>query len=666
MDQFVGEEPDGEVKVEIARDFDSTPFKYVDTLSDLEWLCDHLGKNNRSRVREIAVDLEHHSYRSFLGFTCLMQISTRTEDFVIDAIKLRSEMHRLNELFTDFTLVKVLHGADFDIEWLQKDFGIYVVNMFDTGQASRALLYPHFSLSYLLQRFCNVNAQKQYQLADWRQRPLNDALIRYAREDTHYLLSIYDQLRAELVVQHRQLSPEVSPLLQVYDKSKQICKKVYKKPLFYSKSFLSLCQNNSHLNPRQTKALHDLCAWRDKTARENDENCEYVLKNHQLLKIAELLPREIYGILALCNPISSYVQANVHEIHEIVRNARDCKETAINNAVGGLGVKENGPSTVNGQKSVLDSVVHLATFDPDSVLNCPHDFRHKNNDETNDNMDTNQAPHEESVIHLNLKEIFIKPTLSLGPSLPKTLVNVKSSTLNEVFSKKLALQQKRKAKRDIEEKVKKIKVEIENPFEVFLPLELRSTNVQSFKWNLVKPSEILAKPVISKETKAAKEAEEEVKTQETNMIPLKNQFRQEKFANSEKKLKKKLKSIDLAETIVEYNRIKSAQAPALGDEEAMDEELESQQRQINSLIEEKVNSNLKLLSQSLKSGTEFSYEADAMNQMFSKPQKPARADYDPASKLKRSNFAKVNKRRQTNAVTRAKQNQSVTFKTTDN
>jgi len=85
---------------------------------------DHLGKSNRANVKEIAVDLEHHNYRSFMGFTCLMQISTRSDDFIVDTIKLRTEMHRLNEVFTDWTLVKVLHGADFDIEWLQKDFGI--------------------------------------------------------------------------------------------------------------------------------------------------------------------------------------------------------------------------------------------------------------------------------------------------------------------------------------------------------------------------------------------------------------------------------------------------------------------------------------------------------------------------------------------------------------
>jgi len=57
-----------------------------------------------------------------------------------------------------------------DIGWLQRDFGIYVVNMFDTGQAARVLNFEKLSLAYLLKRFCDVTANKQYQLADWRIR----------------------------------------------------------------------------------------------------------------------------------------------------------------------------------------------------------------------------------------------------------------------------------------------------------------------------------------------------------------------------------------------------------------------------------------------------------------------------------------------------------------
>lgn len=53
-------------------------------------------------------------------------------------------------------IVKVLHGADKDIQWLQRDFGLYMANMFDTGQASRVLEYSGHGLGYLLQHFCQV------------------------------------------------------------------------------------------------------------------------------------------------------------------------------------------------------------------------------------------------------------------------------------------------------------------------------------------------------------------------------------------------------------------------------------------------------------------------------------------------------------------------------
>lgn len=57
--------------------------------------------------QEVAVDLEYHNYRSFGGFVCLMQISTREEDFVVDTLALREELEELNEVFTDPNVVKV-------------------------------------------------------------------------------------------------------------------------------------------------------------------------------------------------------------------------------------------------------------------------------------------------------------------------------------------------------------------------------------------------------------------------------------------------------------------------------------------------------------------------------------------------------------------------------
>ena len=64
----------------------------------------------------------------------------------------------------------MFHGADMDIQWLQRDIGVYVVNMFDTSEASRVLSLSHISLAHLLQVYCGVQTDKQYQLADWRIR----------------------------------------------------------------------------------------------------------------------------------------------------------------------------------------------------------------------------------------------------------------------------------------------------------------------------------------------------------------------------------------------------------------------------------------------------------------------------------------------------------------
>jgi exosome complex exonuclease RRP6 len=56
-------------------------------------------------------------------------------------------------------VLKVLHGADSDIVWLQRDFDIHIANLFDTGQAARVLQYPSAGLAYLLSRFCSVKVQ---------------------------------------------------------------------------------------------------------------------------------------------------------------------------------------------------------------------------------------------------------------------------------------------------------------------------------------------------------------------------------------------------------------------------------------------------------------------------------------------------------------------------
>ncbi|CAL8369388.1 unnamed protein product [Lota lota] len=293
-----------------------TKCSFIDTLEDLVALNETLCK-----VSEFAVDLEHHSYRSYLGLTCLMQISTREQDYIIDTLELRGELYLLNEVFTDPDVVKVFHGADSDIEWLQKDLGLYVVNMFDTHQASRALQHARHSLDHLLKQLCNVQSDKRFQLADWRIRPLPEEMFEYARADTHYLLYIYDRLRVELLdFNHGQPA-----LLQsVWNKSKDISLKKYSKPIFTEESYQELQRRQKRaFNTQQLSAFRLLFAWRDKLARQEDESTGYVLPNHMMIKVAEELPKEPQGIIACCNPVPPLVRQQVNELHLLVQQARE-------------------------------------------------------------------------------------------------------------------------------------------------------------------------------------------------------------------------------------------------------------------------------------------------------------------------------------------------------
>ncbi|XP_064459624.1 exosome complex component 10-like isoform X2 [Ornithodoros turicata] len=339
-----------EVHQKIPPPLDETPYMFVSTVEDLQKMCKDLMKQ-----KEIAVDVEHHSYRTFQGITCLVQISTRQTDYIVDTLALRHELHVLNEIFTHPKIIKVFHGADMDVQWLQRDFGIYLVGLFDTGQAARVLNFSHFSLAFLLRHYCGIEPDKQFQLADWRIRPLPREMVRYAREDTHYLLYIYDRLRKDLLDAG---NAQKNLLLSVFQRSKQVCLKRYEKPLFDEDRYLDLCKKSKKsFNSKQQYALKHLYSWRDRMARLEDESTGYVLPNHMLLQISEILPRDHQGIIACCNPCPPLVRQNLNELHTIIRKAREL-----------TGARQKSEQASEPVFEVLQNEVDL-----DSILHRVHD-----------------------------------------------------------------------------------------------------------------------------------------------------------------------------------------------------------------------------------------------------------------------------------------------------
>uniref|UniRef100_A0A7S3UEL9 HRDC domain-containing protein n=1 Tax=Picocystis salinarum TaxID=88271 RepID=A0A7S3UEL9_9CHLO len=315
---------------------ESTPLVYVDTLDGLQRMAQKL-----QRERDIAVDLENHSYRSFHGFVCLMQVSTRQEDFVVDTLALREHIgNTLGTIFSDESVVKVMHGANHDIKWLQRDFGMYTINLFDTGIAAKALQLGGNSLASLLDAYCNVKVDKRHQLSDWRLRPLDDHMMQYARQDTHYLLYIFDRLRQELLAQgelpedlasgtsnHVKDRPQDS-LAYVFDRSKQLCMCLYEKDLFSDDSYLQEYQKiSAKLHARQLFVLAELFAWRDKTARLLDESKGYVMSRSLLTRLSQGMPTTAAQVKKLVRGASVLVEKHAAEIAGLIRSVKERAET---------------------------------------------------------------------------------------------------------------------------------------------------------------------------------------------------------------------------------------------------------------------------------------------------------------------------------------------------
>ena len=83
--------------------YESTTATYVDTPEAMIEMIAELKK-----AKEIAIDLEHHDARSFIGMVSLMQISTRDRDWIIDTLKpWRRRLECLNEVFADPNILKV-------------------------------------------------------------------------------------------------------------------------------------------------------------------------------------------------------------------------------------------------------------------------------------------------------------------------------------------------------------------------------------------------------------------------------------------------------------------------------------------------------------------------------------------------------------------------------
>ncbi|KAI1429069.1 ribonuclease H-like domain-containing protein [Xylaria sp. FL1777] len=305
--------------------FESTTATFVDTFDGVLAMLDEL-----KGATEIAIDTEHHDFRTYTGLLSLMQISTREKDWIIDTLQpWRHKLEVLNEVFADPNIIKVLHGAYMDIIWLQRDCGLYIVGLFDTFEAACALQYPGRSLAYLLKRFVDFDADKKYQLADWRIRPIPEEMLYYARSDTHYLLYIYDNLRNELL---SSIQPDTSShdlMRHVLNKSKETSLRRHEVSMYDAETgqgpfgwfSMLIRQSTGKFSKEQFSVFRAIHQWRDELARKEDESPLFIMNNATVFDIARRLPPDPKALHALLDSGSFLAKREVSKLFEIITKA---------------------------------------------------------------------------------------------------------------------------------------------------------------------------------------------------------------------------------------------------------------------------------------------------------------------------------------------------------
>ena len=302
--------------------FENTSAVWVDTMDAVHEMLAEL-----KLAEEIAIDLEHHENRTYIGLVSLMQISTRNKDWIVDTLKpWREELQILNEVFADPNIVKVLHGAQMDVIWLQRDLGLYLVGLFDTYHASRSLGYPRHSLASLLQKFVNFDAQKQYQMADWRIRPLPEEMFNYARSDTHFLLYVYDNMKNELLAKANSGPALIDGVLE---ESKKVALQRYEWPVYDSNFglgergwYFMLVRTPAAFSKEQFAVFRAVHKWRDQISRKDDESPVYLMSTATIFNLARDMPSTLPALQTHLTRKVDSISSRVSELLKVVQEAK--------------------------------------------------------------------------------------------------------------------------------------------------------------------------------------------------------------------------------------------------------------------------------------------------------------------------------------------------------
>ncbi len=233
-------------------------------------------------ARVIALDSESDSLHSFPEKVCLVQVAQEDGAIsLVDPLVLR-DLSPLAPVCADAAVVKVLHGASYDLSSMKRDFAFAFAGIFDTMVAAQFLGLPELGLASLLERFFGIAPGRSRQKDDWAERPLSLEQECYAAQDVRHLIPLREQLLAELrergreawVQEECEALASIPTVNRVFDP--EDCVRV---------------KGAKDLDARGLAVLREVFMARQAWAREAGRPPFKVLGNESLVRLAAMRPR---------------------------------------------------------------------------------------------------------------------------------------------------------------------------------------------------------------------------------------------------------------------------------------------------------------------------------------------------------------------------------------
>ena len=247
-------------------------FEFVSENSHLAEIVDKASSGTR-----VAVDIESNGFFRYPERVCLVQLATPEAVFLVDPLAI-TDVSPLGDLFSNGSVEKIFHAADYDVRSIYRDWGFQINNLFDTSIAAAFVGSTSLGLQAVVEEYAGVKLVKNAKLqrSDWTIRPLTLEASTYAAGDVLHLTGVRDVLSNRLNKLGRRawVDEEFARL-----------ENARFKPNGGEHAFLSI-KGSRDLDGRGLANLHSLCKFREREARRFDRPLFKVIPDSALIQLA--------------------------------------------------------------------------------------------------------------------------------------------------------------------------------------------------------------------------------------------------------------------------------------------------------------------------------------------------------------------------------------------